>query len=94
MLIIAGHIEVDPATRARYLDGSITIVEQARGAPGCLDVSIAADLVEAGRITIYERWESDTELDAFRGSVRDGAPPGQILHADVHRYRISAVEAP
>ncbi len=94
MLIIAGHLDVDPAARARYLDGCVGVVEQARRAPGCLDFSLAADLVDAGRITVYERWESDGQLDAFRGSGPDSGQQEQILSADVRRYRISAVEAP
>jgi hypothetical protein len=41
-------------------------------------------------VNVYEEWETDSKLDAFRG-----AGPGQelavdIVHADVSRYRISA----
>jgi hypothetical protein len=53
-----------------------------------------------GRITIYERWESDEDLHRFRSSGKpreagDPEPPIPALHGtDVHKYRISGVEAP
>jgi hypothetical protein len=44
----------------------LRIVEQARRAIGCLDVAICADLLDPGRVNIFERWESQTALEAFR----------------------------
>jgi quinol monooxygenase YgiN len=93
MLIIAGWLRVDPDARADYLDGCTAVVHQARTAPGCLDFSLTADLLDPGRINVYERWESDQQLLAFRGSGPDDAQTAQIRDADVRRYRISAVEA-
>lgn len=93
MLIIAGLLHVDPDARADYLDGCAAVVEQARTAPGCLDFSLTADLLDPGRINVYERWESDEQLLAFRGSGPDDAQAAQIRDADVRKYRISAVEA-
>jgi quinol monooxygenase YgiN len=93
MLIIAGWLRVDPDARADYLDGCTAVVHQARTARGCLDFSLTADLLDPGRINVYERWESDEQLLAFRGSGPDDAQTAQIRDADVRRYRISAVEA-
>jgi len=92
MIIIAGWIEIDPADRDTYVAGCIPVVVQARTAPGCLDFAIAVDLVEPNRITIYERWETDAELENFRGSGPDAGQTAQIRNADVRRYRISSVE--
>ncbi|WKU04349.1 putative quinol monooxygenase [Micromonospora sp. HUAS LYJ1] len=95
MFIVAGSLYVDPAERDAYLASCVEVVRQARSAPGCVDFAIGADLVEPGRINVYERWESDDELLAFRGA---GGPEQEqvaaIRGAEVHRYRISAVEAP
>ncbi|MDA2804088.1 putative quinol monooxygenase [Nocardiopsis suaedae] len=94
MLIIAGHITVDPGDREEYLRGCADVVDQARKAEGCLDFSLSADLVDPGRIDIYERWESDAHLAAFRG---EGVPDEQaslIRDASVYKYRVSGVEAP
>ena len=53
---------------------------------------IAADALDAGRINIFERWESDADLDAFRALPDDGTEVPPLLGADVQRYRISSVE--
>jgi quinol monooxygenase YgiN len=93
MLIIAGWLRVDPDARADYLDSCTAVVHQARTAPGCLDFSLTADLLDPTRINVFERWESDEQLLAFRGNGPDDAQTAEIRDADVRKYRISAVEA-
>lgn len=92
MLIIAGRLHVSPEARDRYLDGCAEVVRLARTAPGCLDFTLTADLLDATRINVYERWESDDGLHAFRGSGPDTGQTEQILDADVRKYRISSTE--
>ncbi len=94
MIIVSGKIYVDPQARAGYLDRCRTVVELARAAPGCLDFALTADLLEPGRINVYERWESDEELAAFRGSGPSAGQQAEIRGASVHKYRISGVEEP
>ena len=94
MIIVSGKVYVDPAVRDAYVADSRQVVELARAAPGCLDFTITADPLEPGRVNIYERWESDGPLEAFRGSGPPDEQKAQILEADVARYRISSVEAP
>lgn len=94
MLIVAGRLEVDGNDRDRYVDECRSVVEQARRAPGCLDFAITADPLDASRINVYERWESDEELMAFRGSGPTEEMGAQIRSADVSKYRISATEDP
>ena len=92
MLVIAGHLVVDPNDRDRYVADCAAAVEAARKAPGCLDFALTADTLDEGRVNIYERWETDEELEAFRGSGPDAATAGRILEFAVRKYRISAVE--
>lgn len=94
LLIIAGHITVDPGDREDYLRGCADVVEQARKAEGCPDFSLSADLADPGRIDIYERWESDAHLAAFRGEGVPDEQASRILDAGVYKYRVSDVEAP
>jgi quinol monooxygenase YgiN len=94
MLIIAGELHVDPADRDRYLAAAAGVAPQARSFPGCLDFVQAADPVDPGRINVYERWESDEDLLRFRGSGGPELDLPELLAADVHKYRIAAVEAP
>ncbi len=94
MIIVSGKLYVDPAERDSYVEGCRTVVDLARAAPGCLDFAIAADLLEPGRINVYERWETDESVETFRGGGPPDEQQAQILDAEVARYRISAVEAP
>ncbi|GAB7044531.1 MULTISPECIES: putative quinol monooxygenase [Catenuloplanes] len=94
MIIIAGTLHVQPSDRDRYLAGVADVTRRARATPGCLDFTQAADPLDPARITVFERWESDDRLDRFRAA---GAPPADLpplRGADVHKYRISSVEAP
>ncbi|MFC3504639.1 putative quinol monooxygenase [Micromonospora krabiensis] len=94
MIIVAGSLYVDPDGRDAYLASCLDTVRQARSAPGCVDFAISPDPIEPGRVNVYERWESDERLLAFRGSGPSEEQTVAIRGAEVHRYRISAVEAP
>jgi hypothetical protein len=102
MIIIAGSLLLEAADRPRYLAAVADVARQARAARGCLDFVQAADPIDPERINIFERWESDADLDRFR-SVGDpevpepdvpepAVPP--VIAAEVRRYRISSVEEP
>ena len=49
MVIVAGHLIVDPDERDAYLNGCREVVELARWIDGCLDFAINADLVDPSR---------------------------------------------
>jgi quinol monooxygenase YgiN len=88
VVIVAGHLVVDPRQRDHYLTGCVTVVRQARDAPGCLDFSLSADLLEPGRINIFERWESQAAVEAFRGSGSSDEQGEMIVSAAVSEYDI------
>jgi quinol monooxygenase YgiN len=94
VIIIAGTLHVDPADREKYLAAAGEATRLAREAGGCLDFAQSPDPLDPGRINIYERWESDSHLTAFRTSGGDEPPLPPLLSADVNKFRISAVEAP
>jgi quinol monooxygenase YgiN len=93
MLIIAGHLVVDPQDRDAYVAECVSIVEAARDAPGCLDFSITADSVDPARVRVFERWEDEAQMLAFRDAPGDG-PEGEVVDADVKRYGIASVGDP
>ena len=93
MVIVAGHLLVDPEQREPYLAGCVGVVEQARCAPGCLDFTISADLVDTGRINIFERWESQDTVEAFRGSGTSDEQTAAILFASVAEYDVTGIRA-
>jgi hypothetical protein len=94
MLIVAGHLIVDPADREAFVADGRTAVEQARRTAGCLDFALTADTLDPARVNVFERWNSVEELMTFRGSGPDDGTGARILGADMNRYLISAVEVP
>lgn len=90
MVIVAGHLVVDAEQRDGYLAGCVTVVEQARRAPGCLDFALTADLVAPARINVYERWESQAAVEAFRGSGPGEDQSTAIRSASVAEYDVTA----
>lgn len=86
MVIVAGHLVVDEKDRAEYLEGCRAVVEQARSAPGCLDFAISPDLLDPGRINIFERWETQAAVEAFRGSGPYEGQSAAMISASVAEY--------
>jgi quinol monooxygenase YgiN len=87
VVIVAGHVVVDPSRRDDYLSGCVDVVRQARRTPGCLDFAISADVVDPGRVNIFERWESQAAVEAFRGSGPSDEQ-GAIVSAEVAEYDV------
>ncbi len=86
MVIVAGHLIVDPDEREAYLEGCREVVDLARRTDGCLDFALSADVVDPGRINIFERWESLEAVEAFRGDGVQGQQAAAILAAHVSEY--------
>ena len=93
MIIVSGPIHVDPDQRDAYLAGCRRVIEQAREAPGCLDFHLSADLLDPGRINVFEQWESVDAVDAFRGSGPSDAQGAAIRSAAVFQHEIASSEA-
>jgi quinol monooxygenase YgiN len=94
-IIVSGTLRVDPAQRDAYLQARVPILEHARQAPGCQDFSLSPDLLDAGRINVYERWRTREDLLAYRagdGPQLDDSIP--VTAADVELHHISGSEAP
>ena len=86
MVIVTGHLVVDPEHRESYLEGCRAVVEQARAADGCLDFAICADLLDPARVNVYERWESQETVEAFRGGGVSDEQGASIRSASVAEY--------
>jgi quinol monooxygenase YgiN len=93
MLIVAGHIMVDPGQRTSYLTTCRDVVEQARRAPGCLDFSLTADLVDPGRVNVFEHWETQSAVEAFRGSGPTDEQSAMVVSATVAEYDVNTARS-
>jgi quinol monooxygenase YgiN len=89
VVIVAGHLVVAPDQRESYLADCVAVVEQARRAPGCLDFFISGDLLNPGRINIFERWTSPAAVEAFRGSGPSEDQGAAMLSASVAEYDVT-----
>ena len=69
MLIVSGHLVLDPADRDAHVIASAGAVRLARQAPGCLDFAVSADPVDPTRVNVFERWARPEDLEAFRASA-------------------------
>lgn len=94
MLIIAGKEYVAPEHRDAYVASHADLVRRARKHPGCLDVAVSADPIEAGRVNTFERWESEEHLAAWRAVAAAPTPVTEVLDGDVMLYEISTSRPP
>lgn len=90
MIIVAGKIVVRTGTRERYLESSAEAIRQVRKAHGCRDFVVAADPIEPDRVNVYEEWDSEEELLAFRESGTDESLQSVIVNAAVSRHVVSS----
>jgi quinol monooxygenase YgiN len=88
MVIVAGHLVVDPQDRDAYVSGCVEVVRQARRTAGCLDFAVSADPVDPGRVNIFERRESQAAVEAFRGSGPSDEQGAAIRAASVAEYDV------
>jgi quinol monooxygenase YgiN len=93
MVIVAGHLVVDPAERAEYLAGCASVVESARTAEGCLDFAVSADVLDPGRVNVFERWTSRAAVEAFRGTGPSDEQATAILRGAVSEFDVAAERA-
>ena len=94
MLIVSGRIILRPGARETFVASSAEAVVQARSFPGCRDFVVAADPLETDRVNVYEEWDSEEALLAFRGAGPDSALSSVIVRAQVARHVVSCSGPP
>ena len=94
--IIAGWMDYGE-NRDKVLEHFATVAQRSRAEPGCLDYLVSADPDSAGRIIIFERWQSEPDLaEHFRtphiADFRAAVSPYTRMDRSLHRYFISGSE--
>jgi len=92
MIIVSGKIYVGAGTREAFLTRSRTAVVQARRSWGCRDFVVAADPIESNRVNVYEEWESEEALIAFRGDGPGDDLSSSIVKAEVAKHMVASSE--
>ena len=93
MLIIAGRTCVAPQERDEWVDAHDDAITRARSAPGYLDRSISADLIEADRVKLFELWEPEEHLEAWRTVAHPTPRPGSLC-GQVQRHQSNSSGPP
>jgi quinol monooxygenase YgiN len=94
MLIVAGHLELEPTDRDAFVADATTSVQLARSTVGCLDFSVSADPTDPTRVNVLERWESPEALVAFRGNGPDDGIADRVVEFHVDEYEVAVVRLP
>ena len=90
MIIVSGRIYVSSGRREAFLASSRSAVAAARAASGCRDFVVAADPIEPDRVNVYEEWDSESELEVFRGAGPGPELTQVIERAEVSRHRVAS----
>ena len=90
MIIVSGRIHLSPDRRDAFVATSRDAIVQARQAPGCRDFVVAPDPIDPSRVNVYEEWDSEEELEAFRGAGPEPGLADDIVEADVRRHQIAS----
>ncbi len=88
MIIVSGKLFIAAGQRETFLRSSHEAMLLARQTQGCHDFVVAADPIVPDRVNVYEEWDSEAELETFRGSGPDNTLTELIVRADVSQYQV------
>ena len=86
MIIVEGKLYITSGKRDLFIEKSMHAMRTARQTKGCFDFVVAADPIELDRVNIFEKWESEKELTAFRGSGPNDELSSLISKAAVNQH--------
>jgi quinol monooxygenase YgiN len=93
VIIVAGHFVVDPGQRDEFLAGRAEAMQRSRAEAGCITYAFSPDPLDAGRVLLFERWESKAHLADHLTAMRARPRPAggvEALESEVQQYEISA----
>ena len=90
MVIVSGFLDVAPGEREAYLNGCIDVMRAARSAPGCVAFCLSADMIDPGRISVFEQWATVADAEAFRGSGPSDEQHATIVGGTIEQHEIAS----
>jgi quinol monooxygenase YgiN len=96
MLVIAGHVRIDPARRDAGIAAAVEMMEATRREAGCISYAFSADLSEPGTFRIFEEWETPEALAAHfqaphMATFQKAIGGLGVQEMKVQRYEVSSV---
>jgi quinol monooxygenase YgiN len=64
LIIVMGHVYLDPSDVTEFLDDIQVIGEKTRVEEGCLFYTVTVEDARAGRMVVAERWRDQASLTA------------------------------
>lgn len=68
MIIVNGHLTIDPAQRDAAVAAIADAVAATRAEPGNIDYRFSADLADPNRINMVEIWQDQAAVDSHMGT--------------------------
>lgn len=93
MIIVTGHIVVQPGRRDEFVALSRPAMTEARKHHACQMFVVAADPLEADRVVVSEVWTSRDELLVFRGQGPGTDLSALIVSGHVREFFVSDSDA-
>jgi len=90
MIIVSGWLRVRPGSRDAFVQSSMEAMTLARRSVGCRAFVVAADPLEADLVNVYECWDEEDDLLAFREDGPESEMLAMIVSANVQRHQIAS----
>ena len=97
VIIVAGYFDVAEGDRRAYLDSKAAQAAHTLSETGCREYAFSADDVHAGRVRLFELWDSMNDLQAHLSNLRASAPdpsPVAVLSSDIHVFEATPTRFP
>ena len=88
-IIIAGKLTIRSGSRDEFVEKSCEAMLLARQHEACDDFSVSPDQIDLNRVNIFEKWQSRSALNAFRGSGPESDFFSLVESFDVDEYEIN-----
>lgn len=74
MIIVGGSFEVEAEQRDIFIAEHLESMRKSRAEQGCLEYTFCADPLDPSRVILFERWETQDDLNAHLSGMR-ATPP-------------------
>ena len=88
-IIVAGKLAIKPGYRDEFVEKSCEAILQARENHECEDFSVSPDSIDSNRVNIFEKWSSQSALEAFRNAGPESDVFSLVESFNVKEYQIN-----
>jgi quinol monooxygenase YgiN len=88
VIIVAGYFDVAEGDRRAYLDSKAAQAARTLQETGCVEYAFSADDVHAGRVRLFELWETMDDLRAHLTNLRAATPDPSAVAVLSTEFRV------